>query len=123
MIGRFKALGIQPLGDHFAQKYHWSPEEEQRTSRVLEDLLRDLAAAVKPGQYLVGESFTRADLTVASMLATVFGHPPDDLFALDAGMRPMFGLPSQDDPAIAPLRGWRDELYRRHRGERVTPAA
>jgi len=57
------------------------------------------------------------------MLATIFGHPDDDLFQLDAGMRPMFGMPLGEDPELAPLRRWRDEMYRRHRGERVTPPA
>jgi hypothetical protein len=38
-------------------------------------------------------------------------------------MRPMFGMPLGEDPELAPLRRWRDEMYRRHRGERVTPLA
>ena len=69
----------------------------------------------------LGFILTRVDVTVAAMLATVFGHPPDDLFALEAPMRSMFGLPFGDDPAVAPLRRWRDDLYRRHRGGRVVP--
>jgi glutathione S-transferase len=123
LIGRLKALGVQPLADHFAIKYHWSEDEERRALALLTEILPDLARAATPGRYLVGEAFTRADLTMASMLATVFGHPDDDVFVLDAGMRPMFGLPDGNDPALAPLRAWRDEIYRRHRGERVTPPA
>ena len=122
-IGKFKQLGIQPLADHFAAKYHWSEDAEQRALEFLQDVLPDLARATAAGGYLVGDGFTRADLTVASMLATVFGHPDDDLFQLDAAMRPMFGMPLGDDPSLAPLRRWRDEMYRRHRGERVTPPA
>lgn len=120
-IGKFKQLGIQPLADHFATKYHWSEDAEQRGLEFLQDVLPDLARATAGGGYLVGDGFTRADLTVASMLATVFGHPEDDLFQLDAGMRPMFGMPLGEDASLAPLRRWRDEMYRRHRGERVTP--
>jgi glutathione S-transferase len=119
-IGKFK-LGIQPLADHFAAKYHWSEDAEQRALEFLHDVLPDLARATAGGAYLVGDAFSRADLTVASMLATVFGHPEDELFQLDAGMRPMFGLPMGGEPALTPLRRWRDEMYRRHRGERVTP--
>jgi hypothetical protein len=47
---------------------------------------------------------------------------PDDLFTLDAPMRPMFGLPCGDEPVFAQLRRWRDDLYRRHRKGRVVPA-
>ena len=43
------------------------------------------------------------------------------LFVLDAPMRQMFGLPLGEDAALAPLRRWRDDLYRRHRGGRVAP--
>ena len=120
-IGRAKALGIQPLADHFAAKYGWSPEREASTGKVLRGLLADLTESVAQRTYLVGDALTRADVTVAAMLATVFGHPSDELFALDAPMRSMFGLPLGDDAELAPLRRWRDDLYRRHRGARVVP--
>ena len=70
---------------------------------------------------VVGDALTRADVTVATMLAPAFGHPPEELFSLDAPMRSMFGLPLADDAAVTPLRRWRDDLYRRHRGRRVVP--
>jgi glutathione S-transferase len=85
--------------------------------------MRDLAGAVARSDYLVGDRFTRADLTVATMVAGVIGHPPEELFALDPAMRTMFGHPLGEEPAIAPLRRWRDEVYRRHRGGRVEPPA
>lgn len=121
-IGRAKAMGLQPLADHFATKYGWSPEAQARAERLLRVVLGDLAQAVAARAHLVGDGFTRADLTLAAMLAPVFGHPPDDLFVLDAPMRAMFGVPLGDDPALAPLRAWRDDVYRRHRGRRVEPA-
>lgn len=120
-IGRAKAMDLQPLADHFASKYGWSPEREASTAKVLRALLADLTHTVATQSYLVGDRLTRADVTVATMLATVFGHPPDDLFTLDAAMRPMFGLPCGNDSDLAPLRQWRDDLYRRHRGGRVVP--
>jgi glutathione S-transferase len=120
-IGRAKALELQPLADHFAAKYAWSTQREASTGKVLRALLDDLTHALATRSYLNGDALTRADITVAAMLSTVFGHPPDDLFALDAPMRSMFGLPLGDDPALAPLRRWRDDLYRRHRGGRVVP--
>jgi len=120
-IGRCKAMDLQPLADHFATKYGWSPDAEARGERLLRVLLADLARAVAIRPHLVGDTFTRADLTVAAMLAPSFGHPPDDLFTLDPTMRSMFGLPLADEPPLAPLRRWRDEVYRRFRGRRVEP--
>jgi glutathione S-transferase len=120
-IGNAKAMGIQPLADHFAAKYGWSPQREASAGKLLYALLVDLAQTVAARPYLVGDALTRADVTVAAMLAPAFGHPPDELFVLDPPMRSMFGLPLVDDPALAPLRRWRDDLYRRHRGGRVVP--
>jgi glutathione S-transferase len=123
MIGRFKAMNVQPLADHFAVKYHWSEAEEGRVDRLLRTALPELAAAVAIAPYLVGDGFTRADLTLAALLTPTLGLPPDDLFAIDAGMRPMFGIPFGADPALAPLHEWRDRTYRLHRGGRVAPPA
>ena len=123
MIGRWKARGMQPFADHFAAKYGWSEAEQARTERLLSALIADLARAVASSPYLVGEGFTRADLTVACMVAGVIGIPPDELFALEESMRAMFGVLPEEDPAVAPLRAWRDGIYRRHRGGRVTPGA
>jgi len=121
LIGRWQTAGVQPIGDHFAAKYHWSPDAEARGVAVLRTLLPELARAVATGPYLVGNTFTRADLTLSCMLTPVLGAPPDDLFALDAGTRGMFGILLAQDPALAPLRAWRDATYRRHRGGRVVP--
>jgi glutathione S-transferase len=121
-IGRMRAMNLQPLADHFVQKYHWSESNEARAERTLRTTLPELAAAVAQSPYLVGDEFTRADLTVASMLTAALGLPPDDLFAIDPGTRQMFGLPLGADPGLAPLKAWRDEIYRRHRGARVVPA-
>ena len=123
MIGKWQAAGLQPLGNHFAAKYHWSPEAEARGMTILGTALPELARAAAAGTYLVGDAFTRADLTLACMLTPVIGPLPDELFALDERMRSMFGLPIGRDSAVAPLRAWRDDIYRRHRGGRVVPAA
>jgi glutathione S-transferase len=120
-IGRWKAANLQPFADNFASKYGWTPGVEAAAARVLGAFVRDLAETVAGSDYLVGGTFTRADLTVACMLATVVGVPADDLFELDAAFRPMFGLPLGDEPQAAPLRKWRDAIYRRHRGGRVVP--
>jgi glutathione S-transferase len=122
-IGQWRAAGLQPFADHFTAKYHWSEEAEARAVATLERVLPDLANAVSASRYLVGDAFTRADLTLACMLTPVLGAPPEDLFALDDQMRGMFRVPIGKDPRVAPLRAWRDDTYRRQRGGRVVPAA
>jgi glutathione S-transferase len=122
MVGRMKAMDIQPLANHFATKYGWSPDVEARGTRILTTFLTDLARAVVSRPYLVGDGLTRADVTVAALLIPALGHPPDELYRVDPGLRAMFGTSLADDPALAPLKGWRDELYRRHRGGPVLPA-
>src|SRR5258705_279113 len=98
------------------------PHADPRADRAVSVALLG-APAVAAAPHLVGEGFTRADLTVAAMLTPVLGLPPDDLFAMDAGTRQMFGTPFGADPSLAPLREWRDGTYRRHRGRRVEPPA
>jgi len=120
-IGRLKARDIQPLADRFAEKYHWSQSAEARAEAVLRTLLIDLAGGVEQSQYLVGDTFSRADLTVATMISPLIGFPPEELFSLDAGMRTVFGVSFAQE--LVALRTWRDETYRRHRGGQVTPAA
>src|SRR5215831_11853314 len=120
-IGRYKEMNLQPLADHFAAKYHWSEAEGARGDRVLRTVLPELAAAVAGSPYLVGDQFTRADLTIAAMLNPVLGLPDDELFSIDKGMRSMFGLSYAADPSLGPLRAWRDRTYRNHRGGRVVP--
>jgi glutathione S-transferase len=122
-IGKAKALGLQPLGDHFAAKYYWSEAEEARGDRILPTVLPELARAVEKTPYLVGNALTRADVTMASMLIPVIGAPSNDLFVLDDPMRAMFGIPMGQESALQPLHRWRDGTYRRHRGGQVTPAA
>lgn len=121
MIGGYRAAGVQPLADHFTAKYGWSETAERQAADLLRSALLELTAAVEASAHLVGDGFTRADLTVACMLAPVLGLPPDELFAIDDGLRGMFGLPLAKEPALAPLHAWRNETYRRHRGHRVVP--
>lgn len=121
MIGRMQAMGLQPLGDYFATKYHWNAAEEGRVGRLLQTVLPELAAAVTASPHLVGDGFTRADLTLAALLTPILGLPADDVFAIDPGTRMMFSSPLGDDPALAPLQAWRERTYRAHRGGRVQP--
>lgn len=121
-IGRFKKMGFKTLGEQSANKYNWSPDAEAHAQRALCPFLTDLALTLMSRRYLVGDEFTRADLTMACMLMPLLGAPPDELFDLTAGMRSLFGIPLGQQPSLAPLHAWRDSIYQRHRCGRVTPA-
>ncbi len=109
---------LQQGGRYFAQKYQHTSYAEERAKVTVERILTILKHALDGRQYLVGDTFTRADLTTASMLLLV-KPPPDDLFLFPASMRPMYTAPL--DSASAPIFAWRDKMYRKHRGEAVKP--
>ena len=123
IIGHFlcsNAPELQQGGRYFAQKYQHSAYAEEHAKLTIERILTILKYALEGRQYLVGEAFTRADVTAASMLLLV-NPPPDDLFLFPAAMRPMYTVALSSESRFAPIFAWRDEIYRKHRGEAVTP--
>lgn len=112
--------GLQQGGRYFAQKYQHSPYAEDHAKVTIDRVLTILKHALEGGQYLVGEVFSRADVTTACMLMLV-NPAPDDLFLFPAGMRPMYTVPLTREAAFAPIFAWRDEIYRKYRGEAVKP--
>jgi glutathione S-transferase len=111
---------LQQGGRYFAQKYQHSLYAEEHAKATIERILTVLKYALEGRRHLVGDTFTRADVTVASMLLLV-NPPPDDLFFFPAAMRPMYTIPLTREAAFAFIFGWRDEMYRRYRGEVVKP--
>lgn len=108
-------------GNHyFAQKYQHSPYAEEHAKATVERILTVLKHALAGRQYLVGKTFSRADIITASMLLLV-NPPPDDLFLFPAAMRPLYTMPQTRDAVFAPIFAWRDDMYRKHRGEAVKP--
>ena len=107
-------------GHYFAQKYQHSPYAEEHAKATVERILTVLKHALAGRQYLVGKTFSRADIITASMLLLV-NPPPDDLFLFPAAMRPLYTMPQTRDAVFAPIFAWRDDMYRKHRGEAVKP--
>lgn len=127
VIGRMLAsrdARIVAAGRHFEAKYAYSEHSERRARAAVLRALAVLAARVAHHRYLVGEQFTRADLTVAAMLLDVV-PPSEALFVCD----PPFMRALMTDPEIAsaaelaPVFAWRDRIYRDHRGGVVAPVA
>ena len=75
---------------------------------------------VEERNYLVGNSFSRADITVAAMLGMT-KPAPNELFEFSEPLRSMFTEPAaaSSDSSFATLFKWRDTIYEAHRGEVV----
>jgi glutathione S-transferase len=111
---------LQQGGQFFAQKYQYSPYAEEHAKAAVGRILTILKHFLSGREYLVGNTFTRADLSTASLLA-VMNPPPDEIFVFPPPMREAFTDPLALDPAFAPVFAWRDGIYRKHRGEVPKP--
>jgi glutathione S-transferase len=110
----------QRSGKYFAEKYGHSPYMEEQAKLTLRRVLLGLKQTLSGRQYLVGDAFTRADLTTAAMLM-LLSPAPQEFFAFPDQVRRIYMDPLGDDPAFSPVFAWRDEMYKRHRGEAVRP--
>jgi len=111
---------LQQGGQFMGQKYQYSPYAEDHAKAAVGRVLTILKHALDGREYLVGNTFTRADLTTACMLGVV-NPAPDEIFFSPAPMRSMFTDPVALDPAYASVFAWRDQIYRKHRGGPVKP--
>jgi len=111
---------MQKAGEYFGGKYGHSAYAEDQAKLTVKRLLLSLKQTLSGRQYLVGDAFTRADLTTASMLM-LLKPAPDGMFFLPAPERPIYTEPVADDSAFSPVFAWRDQMYKKHRGEAVKP--
>jgi glutathione S-transferase len=110
----------QRSGKYFAEKYGHSPYMEEQAKLTLRRVLLSLKQTLSGRQYLVGDAFTRADLTTAAMLM-LLRPAPQEFFVFPPHVRRIYMDPLADDPAFSPIFAWRDEMYKRHRCEVVEP--
>lgn len=112
------------IGKFLEEKYNYTPYEAEKADRTLRRILQALQAEIADTGYIIGDSFTRADLSVASLLNTL-KMPPTELFQFPDDYKPLSAYFGQsalaDDPAYADVWTWRDTMYRKHRGGPVTP--
>jgi glutathione S-transferase len=111
---------VQRTAQYFAEKYGHSPFAEEQARLIVKRLLIALKHTLSGRQYLVGDAFTRADLSIACMLM-LLKPPADEVFFLSRAERPVYFEPSADDPAYSAVFAWRDQMYKKHRGEVVKP--
>jgi glutathione S-transferase len=123
IIGHFLRANdpeLRKAGQYFAQKCQYSPYAEEHAKVKVERILKILKYSLEGRQYLVGDRFSLADVTAASMLLLV-NPPPDELFLFPPTMRPMYTALITQDAAYASVFEWRDKVYLDHRGEAVRP--
>ena len=110
---------VQRDAKYFAEKYGHSPYMEEQAKLTLRRVLVSLKDTLSGRQYLVGDAFTRADLTTAAMLMLLRPAPEEfspsrikcgeSIWTRWLTIRP------------SPIFAWRDQMYKKHRGEAVRP--
>lgn len=110
----------QKSGKYFAEKYGYSPFEEEQSRLTVTRILTSLKETLSGREYLVGDTFTRADITTAAMLM-LFNAAPQEFFVLQPPVRMTYLDKVGEDPTFAEVFAWRDRMYKNHRGEVVKP--
>jgi glutathione S-transferase len=110
----------QKSGKYFAEKYGYSEFSEEQSRLAARRILTSLRDTLSGCQYLVGDTFTRADLTVAAMLM-LWKAAPQEFFVFTPELRFVYLDKLGDDSAFSEVFAWRDRMYKDHRGEVVKP--
>lgn len=100
--------------EHIMRKWMKINEQTARASQdSMEQILKDLAEAYEKSDYLVGNQFTRADLTAAAMFAPLFQPEPYPVPwpAMDKLPAPMRGWLTGQQQELVPLQ----RVYLQHR--------
>jgi glutathione S-transferase len=109
---------MQKAGQYFGGKYGHSAYAEDQARLTVKRVLVSLKGTLSGRQYIVGDTFSRADLTTACMLM-LLRPAPDELFFMPPPVRPIYTEPLADEfPALF---AWRDQMYKKHRCEVVKP--
>jgi glutathione S-transferase len=110
----------QKSGKYFAEKYGYSEFAEEQSRLTATRILTSLRDTLSGRQYLVGDTFSRADVTVAAMLM-LWKAAPQEFLVFTPELRFVYLDKLGDDPAFSEVFAWRDRMYRDHRGEVVKP--
>jgi glutathione S-transferase len=98
----------------YRYRHHMSPEEIDRGRQKLDLALDRLESEIGPSGYLVGDRFSVADLTAASLFYPI-AFPPEYPYQPPQVSRDALA------PFLEPMKGrkaqlWVAEMYRQHRG-------
>jgi glutathione S-transferase len=96
---------------YMSARYRFTEAAVERSRATLTAALDRIEAEREGRDYLVGDRFTVADLTAASLLYPL-AWPPEFQYELPDPPRWEFLQPMREHPAL----GWIAEIWRRHRG-------
>jgi glutathione S-transferase len=119
LVGRLLRIDdpeAQKWGKYYGEKYGYSPFEEQQSRLTVTRILTSLKETLSGSDYLVGDTFTRADITTAAMLGLLKPAPEEYIF-LTPGERFVHLDELGKDPTFTGVFAWRDRMYKMHRGE------
>jgi len=111
---------LKKLSPVFFQVLKWRfrirPETVEESREKVRAAFDKLEAGVGPSGYLVGESFTVADLTAASILAPIVMPPEFPYIKLHPDERTAQSRRFRDSLKDRPGFKWVEDMYARHRG-------
>ena len=109
---------LRPLSRIFPAFYRFrhkvKPQRLQQDRATVTEALDRIARELQPSGYLVGETFSVADLTAAALLSPLL-QPAEIQYPLTVSL-PESLQQYRDDKARHPASQWALEMYRRHRG-------
>jgi glutathione S-transferase len=105
------------------RRFRIRPETVAKSREKVRAAFDKIEAEVGPSGYLVGESFTVADLTAASILALIVMPPEFPYIKLHPDERTAQSRQFRDSLKNHPGFRWVEEMYARHRGTSAEVAA
>ena len=116
---RLKRL-LRTVGPPFSRvvrrRFRIRPETVQASRERVRAAFDRIEASVGPSGYLVGDSFSVADLTAASMLAIIVVPPEFPYITLPVEERTAESRQFRDSLKDRPGFRWVEQIYARHRG-------
>jgi glutathione S-transferase len=105
------------------RRFRIRPESVEKSREKVRAAFDEVAAELGPSGYLVGESFTVADLTAASVLAPIVMPPEFPYIKLHPDERTVQSRRFRDSLKDRPGFKWVEDMYARHRGTSAEVAA
>ena len=104
-------------------RFRIRPETVEESRELVRAALDKIEAEIGPSGYLVGESFTVADLTAASILAPIVMPPEFPYIKLHPDERTAQSRRFRESLKDRPGFKWVEDIYARHRGTSAEVAA
>ncbi|HEX2085465.1 MAG TPA: glutathione S-transferase family protein [Solirubrobacteraceae bacterium] len=118
---------LETIGPLFSaavkRRYGIRPKTVEESREKVRAAFDEVEAKVGPSGYLVGDRFTVADLTAASILALVVVPPQLPYVKLDPDDRAAEWRRFRDSLRDRPAFRWVEDMYARHRGHSAEVAA